>query len=286
MQNIGHYHPLVSIVMPAFNASATIADSIRSVLDQTHTNWELIIVDDGSTDNTREIVNPFLADQRIRLINGVGRSGPARARNIGLDAATGDVVAFLDSDDQWLANKTEMQLAFMLRTGASLSYTAYWRVAPDGRTRVGEIEVPPSVTYQSMLQTNSIGCLTAMYDRKLFSDARMPDIALITKGTTLHKWLKGRVGHEDYAFWLKMLRSPHARNRDHFACGINESTALYRLSANSLSGNKLRAAAFQWLIYRQVEKLSWPSAALNFARYTYYGLKKQLLGRNARKSIA
>lgn len=272
--------PLVSIVMPAFNAGMTIGESIRSVLDQTYANWELLIVDDGSTDNTRTIVSPFLADRRIHLLTGVGRGGPARARNVGLDAASGDMVAFLDSDDQWLAHKTETQMAFMLRTGASLSYTAYWRVAVDGHTRVGEIKVPSSVTYESLLQTNSIGCLTAMYDRRLFLEARMPDIGCMTKGTWIHRWLNGRIGHEDYAFWLAMLRSPAARHRDNFACGINEPMALYRLSANSLSGNKLRAAAFQWLIYRHVERLSWPRAASSFARYGFYGLKKQGISRN------
>lgn len=274
MQSVGHAGPLVSIVMPAFNAGATIADSIRSVLGQTHSNWELLIVDDGSTDDTGAVVGSFLADRRIRLLIGAGRGGPARARNVGLDAATGDMVAFLDSDDQWIAHKTEAQLAFMKRTGAALSYTAYWRVDIDGRTRRGQVEVPSSVTYESLLETNSIGCLTAMYDRRLFPDARMPDVGRSAEGTWLHRWLKGRIGHEDYAFWLALLRSSHARGREHFASGINEPMALYRLSANSLSGNKLRAAAFQWLVYRRIEKLSLPRASASFVRYARHGLEK------------
>jgi glycosyltransferase involved in cell wall biosynthesis len=265
--------------MPAFNASVTIADSIKSVLDQTYANWELLIVDDGSTDSTKAVVSSFLADRRIRLLNGADRRGPAHARNVGLDAALGDMVAFLDSDDQWLPHKTETQLAFMLRTGAGLSYTAYWRVAADGYTRLGEVAVPCSLCYEALLQTNSVGCLTAMYDRRLFPKARMPDMALMTKGTLVYRWLNGRVGHEDYAFWLAMLRSSVAHDRNNFALGINEPMALYRVNANSLSGNKLRAAGFQWLIYRQVERLSWLQAATNFARYAIYGLKKQGFGR-------
>jgi teichuronic acid biosynthesis glycosyltransferase TuaG len=277
MQSVGYADPLVSIVMPAFNAGATIADSIRSVLSQTHSNWELLIVDDGSTDDTGVVVGTFLSDRRIRLLKGAGRGGPARARNVGLDAATGDMVAFLDSDDQWIAHKTEAQLAFMKRTGAVLSYTAYWRVDIDGRTRRGQVEVPSSVTYESLLETNSIGCLTAMYDRRLFPDARMPDVGRLAEGTWLHQWLNGRIGHEDYAFWLALLRSSHAHGRENFASGINEPMALYRLSANSLSSNKLRAAAFQWLVYRRVEKLSIPNAAVSFCRYARHGLKKHRL---------
>lgn len=277
MQSIRHAAPLVSIVMPAFNAGTTIAASIRSVLNQTYANWELLIVDDGSTDNTRSVVGNFLADQRIRLLVGPGRGGPARARNVGLDAAKGDMVAFLDSDDQWIAHKTEVQLALMKRTGAALSYTAYWRVDIDGRTRRGQVEVPSSVTYESLLETNSIGCLTAMYDRRLFPDARMPDVGGSAEGTWLHRWLNGRIGHEDYAFWLALLRSSHARERERFASGINEPLALYRLSANSLSGNKLRAAAFQWLVYRRVEKLSLPNAAVSLLRYARHGLRKHRL---------
>lgn len=272
-----HASPLVSIVMPAFNAGATIAESIRSVLEQTHAHWELLIVDDGSTDDTRAIIDTFLADRRIRLLTGAGRGGPALARNVGLDAAAGDMVAFLDSDDQWLAHKTEAQVAFMTRTGAALSYTGYWRVDSDGRTRRGHVTVPPSVTYESLLKTNSIGCLTAMYDRRIFPDARMPDVGKSSEGSWLRHWLKGRIGHEDYAFWLAMLRSPQARERANFACGIDEPLALYRLSANSLSGNKWRAAAFQWLVYRHVEGLSLPLAAASFLRYARHGLKKHRL---------
>jgi len=274
MQSFGHAGPLVSIVMPAFNSGETIADSITSVLGQSHSNWELLIVDDGSTDDTRAVVSTFLSDRRIRLLKGAGRGGPARARNVGLEVASGDMVAFLDSDDQWVAHKTEAQLAFMKRTGAALSYTGYWRVDIDGRTRLGQVEVPSSVTYESLLKTNSIGCLTAMYDRRLFPDVRMPDVGRSAEGTWLHRWLNGRIGHEDYAFWLALLRSSPARGRAMFAGGINEPMAMYRLSANSLSGNKLRAASFQWLVYRHIEKLSLPSAAANFCRYAWHGLKK------------
>ena len=229
MPDSGRTSPLVSVVMPALNAGRTIADSIRSVLGQTYPNWELLIVDDGSDDDTLAIASGFLADRRIRLLKGAGHGGPAMARNVGLDAATGDMVAFLDSDDQWLPQKTEKQLAFMARAGAGLSYTAYWRVDADGQTRLSRVRAPPSVTYESLLRTNSIGCLTVMYDRRAFPDARMPDVGRSAEGTWMHRWLKGRIGHEDYAFWLALMRSTPARAAG-VACGINEPLALYRLS--------------------------------------------------------
>ena len=273
MPDSGRTSPLVSVVMPALNAGRTIAESIRSVLGQTYPKWELLIVDDGSTDDTKAIVSSFLADRRIHLLTGAGLGGPAKARNVGLDAAKGDMVAFLDSDDQWLPQKTEKQLAFMASAGAGLSYTAYWRVDADGQTRLSRVRAPPSVTYESLLRTNSIGCLTAMYDRKAFPDARMPVVGRSAEGTWMHRWLSGRIGHEDYAFWLALMRSKPARATG-FACGINEPLALYRLSTGSLSSNKLRAAAFQWLVYRRVEGLPFPQAAVNFARYSMHGLRK------------
>jgi teichuronic acid biosynthesis glycosyltransferase TuaG len=274
MQARGRAGPLVSVVMPAFNAGSTIADSIRSVLAQTYPHWELIVIDDGSEDDTCAVVSRFLSDRRIQLLRGPGGGGPAGARNIGLDSAAGSMVAFLDSDDQWLPEKTERQLSFMARTGASLSYTAYWRVEADGRTRNGLVQVPSSLSYESLLETNSIGCLTAMYDCRAFRDARMPDVSRSTEGTWLRRVLGGRIGHEDYAFWLALMRSTRAREPG-FACGINEPLALYRLSGGSLSSNKLRAAAFQWLVYRRVERLPLALALKSFTKYAVHGLRKQ-----------
>jgi teichuronic acid biosynthesis glycosyltransferase TuaG len=267
---------LVSVVMPAFNASNTISDSIKSVLEQTYPTWELLIVDDGSEDDTQAVVRSFLSDSRIRLLTGAGRGGPAKARNVGLDAATGDMVAFLDSDDRWLPQKMEKQLAFMVLKGARVSYTSYWCVEADGHNRRSLVEASSSVTYESMLGTNGIGCLTAMYDRRAFPDARMPDVGRFAEGTWMYRWLNGRVGHEDYAFWLALMRSPQARLAG-FALGIDEPLALYRLSANSLSGNKLRAAAFQWLVYRSVERLPLSRATASFVRYAIRGLRKHNL---------
>ncbi len=264
---------LVSIVMPAYNAAATIAESIDSARRQTYPHWELLVVDDGSTDATREIVATFLADSRIRLIQGPGRGGAANARNIGLDAARGDYVAFLDSDDLWVEDKLERQVAFMRSTGCKLSYGAYWRFAGSDQEPLSLVTPPSHVTYATLLKSNPIGCLTALYDRRVFPSMRMPDMAALAKGTWLHRWLSGRVGHEDYAFWLAMLRSNEARSHG-FARGIAEPLAKYRVSPGSLSSNKARAAAFQWLVYRRAERLPLWRAALNFVVYAWRGVRK------------
>ena len=264
--------------MPAYNASATIEHSIRSVLAQTYPHWELLVVDDGSTDATVDIARRVSAGTNMRLLEIGGRMGPAAARNAALKIASGRWIAFLDSDDLWLPEKLERQLAFMRKTGAALSFTAYRRMNETGRMLPRVIEVPTTVSYRQLLRSNCIGCLTAMFDRQRFAGATFPDLGLLED----HRWIAwlgvtGRVGHEDYGLWLSLLRDDGSGGTTRIvAHGLNEPLALYRVGTTSFSGNKLRAAAFQWTLYRRTEKLPFLRSAYLFAHYAARGLFKRI----------
>ncbi len=267
--------PVVSIVMPAYNAAATIAESIDSVLAQSFGDWELLIVDDGSTDNTAEIVKYYISDARVKLLSTAGaRSGPAKARNVALNVACGEFIAFLDSDDLWLPKKLDRQLQFMREENCVFSFTAYQKIDPQGRIGRHVIQVPSEVSYYDLLKTNHVGCLTAMYSRRHFGLMAMPEMGRREDYRLWLNFLRGTVVHEDYGLWLRLLRNKdkfHGRVR---AKGLNEPLALYRCGFASLSSNKLKAAASQWLIYREVERLPVLIAAYYFLHYAVRGFIK------------
>jgi teichuronic acid biosynthesis glycosyltransferase TuaG len=243
----------VSIIMPAYNAAATIAGSIESVLAQTHPRLELLVVDDGSTDGTQTLVERYVqGDARVRMLRQPSNAGVAAARNAGIGAAVGDCIAFLDSDDRWHPRKLELQLAQMRRAGARISYSAYQRVDEDGRI-LSLVSPPASLTHADMLCSNFIGNLTGMYERSLGDNEFL------------------RIGHEDYVFWLQMVRrAGHAVRIEH-----DEPLAIYLVRRGSVSSNKWRAARWQWRIYREIEHLSWPRACLYMLRYARNALAKR-----------
>jgi len=211
---------LVTIATPSYNSSKFISETINSVLAQTYKNWEMIVVDDCSTDNSRDIAASFVdIDSRIRLIKSEEKGGPAAARNIGISEAKGRYVAFLDSDDLWLPEKLSLQVKFMQANKCTISYTAYKKIDEEGNVISNIIHVPERATYSTLLSTNCIACLTAMYDSEVLGKVYLPE-----------------VGHEDYALWLRILKMGHE------AYGLNECLALYRVRSNSVSGNKLKAA--------------------------------------------
>jgi len=199
----------------------------------------MIIADDCSTDDSPEIVRSFAnADSRIKLIRLEKNSGPAVCRNVCIQRAEGRYIAFLDSDDLWLPDKLEMQVGFMQELGCVLSYSAYRKIDEDGNIISATIEVPDRADYHSLLLTNVIANLTSMYDAKALGKIYLPF-----------------VGHEDYALWLKILKAGHE------ARGIKKCLALYRLRKGSVSDHKLRAARYQWAVYRKIEKLPLPPDA-------------------------
>ncbi len=242
---------LVSIVMPLYNCEKYIAETINSVLSQTYSNWELLIVDDCSTDTSVEIVKEFAQkDTRIKLCEFTQNSGVANARNKAIEKAKGRYIAFLDSDDIWLPKKLAKQIAFMQKTNTELSYTAY-TVIDEQSNEKGKFIPPKILTYSDLLKTCSIGCSTVVYDVE-----------------KVGKCFLKNVGHEDYALWLEILKE----QKNIF--GITDVLAKYRLLSNSISGNKWNTAKYQWKIYREVEKLSLLKSCYYFVHYAFYGFIK------------
>lgn len=244
---------LVSVIMPAFDAAATIAESMRSVLEQQHRDVELLVIDDRSRDATWDIVQAAAeTDARIVPIRMAANGGVAAARNAGLEAARGRWIAFLDSDDLWRADKLVRQLAHVDTDGAQVCYTAYRRFGDDGRT-LSLVRPPRRVDYADMLKSNRIGNLTGLYARGL-GDFRFR-----------------KVGHEDYVFWLQVVRAAGHAQR----VPSDEPLADYRVRGGSLSSNKARAARWQWAIYREIEGLGRMRAAWYFAHYAAHALAKR-----------
>ena len=245
--------PLVSIITPAYNAAQLISQTIESVQAQTFKEWEMLIVDDYSIDDTCNVVERYAeSDSRIRLICQHENKGPAQARNVALMHASGRYIAFLDSDDIWLSKKLERQLAFMNEKKAVFSYTLYRRFTENNALPSSIISLPSVFSYRSLLKNTGIGCLTVMIDKEFTGPIEM-----------------SKIRHEDYVLWLQLLK------RGITAYGLMEDLALYRVSKSSVSGDKIKSASWVWQIYRNVEKLSFPYAVWCFLNYGWQAYKKR-----------
>lgn len=246
--------PLVSVIMPVWNAAPTLAEAVSSVRAQTWPDWELVLIDDGSSDASPGIAAGLAAaDPRIRLLARGANGGAAAARNDGIRAARGRFLAFLDADDRWRPEKLARQLAFMGQGGHAFAFSSYRRMAADGRPGA-VVPVPARVTHAELLRGNVIGCLTAIYDSAVLGKVEMPPLAR----------------RQDYALWLSLLRRLPA------AHGLNAVLADYRVSPGSLSGNKLVAAAATWRLYREQEGLSPLGAGTCFLHYALRGVRQRL----------
>jgi teichuronic acid biosynthesis glycosyltransferase TuaG len=235
---------LVSIITPCYNSENFISETINSVLDQTYKNWEMIIVDDVSTDKSVDIISTFCKqDSRIQLHQLLDNSGAAIARNKAIELAQGSFIAFLDSDDLWLPKKLEYQLEFMLKNKYSLSYTSYEIINEEGRLTNKIINCKDKLDYNRMLYSNEIGCLTAMYNRNILGKIFMPEIRK----------------RQDYGLWLKILKS------EKYAFGLTVVLAQYRNRSKSMSNNKVEMLKWNWNLYKSAESLS-------YFRATYYTL--------------
>lgn len=243
--------PLVSIVIPAYNAARYIDETIQSVLRQTYPNWEVIVVDDCSTDDTRSILRHYCdMDTRIHMIAQEKNAGVAEARNRGLEAAQGSWVALLDSDDIWMENKLESQLALAEKTGANLVYCSYLLLGQKEKAFL----VPDRVDFETMLYKSVMSCSTVMMSREIAQRYRF----------------NGRFYHEDLVFWLDILKDGWK------ARGCTEVLAAYRLSAGSRSFDKLSSARHRWEIYRNHLGLSVMQSVVNLLRYATAGIRKYL----------
>lgn len=248
---------LVSIITPCYNSISYIAQSIESVLSQTYHNWEMIIVDDCSTDGSFEIINRYAkSDNRIKVYKTEYPSGsPVLPRNIAIKNAVGRYIAFLDSDDMWLPKKLEEQIhIFKTNLDTAVVFSYYEKISEDGKRQNRIVKSPKSVTYNKLLYGNVIGCLTGIYDTFVVGKIYMKNI-----------------GHEDYAMWLNILKNGG------IASNTNNVQALYRVRESSVSSNKLTAFRWTWNIYINIEHLGYIKSVYCFMLYAIKAVIKNLI---------
>ena len=247
--------PLVSVIMPCYNMERFISETITSVQQQTYPHWELIVVDDASTDKTAEIVkNHQDQDERIRFFVKPQHSGIADTRNQCLNMAKGHFLAFLDADDLWHPVKLEQQLRFMTEKNIGFSYSSYDCVDEAGNPLEKTVKAIGNLDYKTYLSNTIIGCSTVMLDKTIVGDVVVPNFRT----------------SEDTATWLNILK------KGVLAYAIEEPLTSYRIRQHSASSNKLKASSDLWRVYRQQEKLSLFKALGFFTSYAFHAIKKRL----------
>ena len=246
--------PLISIVTPAYNCARTIEQTVQSVREQRYTHWEMLILDDGSSDDSlRRIEALSQEDGRIRAFRNERNLGVGSTRNRGVQLARGEWVAFLDSDDIWRPEKLEKQLTLLQRQPeAKLLFTGSGFMSADGQPLDYVLHVPERIDRRQLLRQNLLSCSSALAERELL---------------LRHPFPARQDMHEDFAVWLEILEE------EPWAYGVDEPLLVYRRSAASKSGNKLRAARMNWNTYRYVG-LGLPLCLYNMAWYTLNGLRK------------
>lgn len=248
---------LVSIVVPVFNSEKFIKETIKTVESQTYHNWELILVNDCSTDSSEQIIREYEEDdKRIKLINLETNSGAAIARNTGMENAKGKYIAFLDADDLWKKEKLEKQIKFMKENNYYFTFTGYEFADENGNNLEKIVNVPKKINYKQALKNTTIFTSTVIFNvdnlgKEIIS---MPNV---------------RRG-QDTATWWKVLKTGV------IAYGLNESLSLYRRSNNTLSSNKIKALKRTWNLYRNVEKLPFLTSLYNFCWYCFNAVKRRI----------
>lgn len=247
----------ISIIVPVYNAEKYISETIACVRNQTYANWELLLVDDGSTDAGRQIIEELLLqepDERIRLLT-KENSGASDTRNAGLKRATGRYIAYLDADDLWQKDKLEKQLAFMRDKDAAFSFTNYEFADESGMGTGKVVKVPYTLTYKQALKNTTIFTSTVMFDTEKIEKEQL---------------IMPNIKSEDTALWFQVLR------RGYTAYGLTENLVRYRRVGGSLSSNKLEALRRIWNLYRKAEGLSLPYSAYNFCFWAVRAVKRRL----------
>ena len=242
----------VSIIVPMYNAEKFIGKTIESVLSQTYENWEMLIMNDVSTDNSLAVVNEYVKkDDRIKVLNTEKNMGVVKGRNHLIDLANGKYIAFLDADDYWHSQKLEKQIQFMKEKNAGISCTEYTRVKENGE-KINEVVIKSEISYTDMLKNNYLGCLTVMYD-----------VEKVGK-----RYFKELEKNEDYVLWLEIVKDVKT------IFGLKENLAYYRVLDNSRSSNKAETAKVRWEIYRKVEKLPILKSVYYFLHYAVRAVLK------------
>jgi len=240
---------LVSVITPIYNSEKYIGDAIKSVQNQTYTNWEMLIVDDCSTDNSEIVIQSYLNDCRIQYFHLTENMGGARARNRALEDAKGRIIAFLDADDQWKPDKLKKQLEFMLKNKYGFTFTGYDILK---KTNNKCIHVPQKVSYTDFMKNTIIGTLTVMIDRNIVGNINMVDV---------------KKDHDSMT-WAKILR------KGNIAYGLDESLSLYRKVSGSISNNKFKAVKNHWQNCRKIDKIPFLKCCYYFLFYIANAIKK------------
>lgn len=247
--------PLVSIITPVYNAERFLSETIKSVQEQTYKNWELLLVDDCSKDNSAKIIKEFKKnDDRIKHIKLEKNSGASISRNIGIKNAKGRFIAFVDSDDLWEPEKLEIQINYMLEKNLGFTFTSYRYMKENGVKTNKVAKAPLKINYNGLLKNTIIGCSTVVIDKDIIGEFEMP---LVKRG-------------QDTATWLKILRN------EKYGYGIQKDLVNYRLVGDSLSSNKIKALKRTWNTYRNVEKLNIFKCSYVFCFYIYNAIKKRI----------
>ena len=242
----------VSIIVPMYNAEKFIGKTIESVLAQTYQNWEMLIMNDVSTDNSLAIVSVYAKkDERIKIVNTEKNVGVVKGRNFLIDLASGKYIAFLDADDYWHNEKLEKQIKFMKEKNASISCTEYTRVK-ENEEKINDVTIKENIFYNDMLKNNYLGCLTVMYDTEKIGK----------------RYFKELEKNEDYVLWLEIVKDVD------IIYGLKENLAYYRVLDNSRSSNKVKTAKVRWEIYRKIEKLSLLKSLYYFLHYAIRAVLK------------
>nr|BFD66467.1 glycosyltransferase family 2 protein [Bdellovibrio sp. HAGR004] len=246
--------PLVSIITPAYNSEKYISSVIDSVLAQTYSNWELlIIVDAKSKDRTSEIATKASQqDSRIKVVLDPECNSLSANRNKGLDLAQGLYIAFLDSDDRWLPSKLSTQVQEMQNGQLQISYHSFAVIDEEGHTCGPNRQAKYDVSYHDLLKNNCIGCLTVMAHRDFIKNKRMHEVR-----------------HEDLHFWLQLLEDGGT------AKPIQIPLAEYRIRKNSVSENKIQCAIWRWQLYRKLN-LPFYKRAYYMTLYIFFAVYKRI----------
>lgn len=250
----------VSVITPLYNAERWLEETVVSLQQQSYEDWEMLIVDDRSTDKSYELALKLAAkDDRIKVFQLSANEGAAAARNKAIEAATGRYIAFLDSDDLWHPQKLEQQISLMQRHNYAFTYTAYQKIDETGAV-FQLMGVPKQVGYKQLLKTCVVGCLTAVYDTEKLGKVYMP---INTK-------------REDFATWLSILK------RVDYAYGLNQPLAQYRVYANQASSKKLNMAKENWKLYHNIEGHSFIKSFYYFSHYAIRGVLRAKFPKLAR----
>ena len=246
---------LVSIIIPVYNAEKFLDETINSVINQSYSNWELLLINDCSTDNSKKVYLKYKNDKRIIWYDKKQNSGAALSRNKGIELAKGKYLCFLDADDLWDKDKIKKQISFMKKQDCAFSYTGYEFADANGIPSGKKVYIPEKINYQNALKNTTIWTSTVMFDMKKLTkdDIYMPNVY-----------------SEDTATWWKILKNIP------YAYGLNEILSFYRRTNNTLSSNKFKAIKRIWNLYRNVEKLSFLKSAYCFCFYALNAVKRRI----------